>query len=111
MNQRICQDREQAAMAREKYGNLADHPAFSYTKANTPKVMTSDRAIARKYRELEGIHLVRRIQALDEQLSSSCCSYATSYRLMMMLRMRMRMNIRIIPPFRIFLSISTTPQR
>lgn len=62
MNQRIDRDREQAAAARRKYGDLAQNPAFSYMKANTRRDMTSDKAIARIYRQLEGICSVCRIK-------------------------------------------------
>ena len=48
-------DTEQAAAAGQKYGNLAEHPEFHYTKANVHRDMTSDRGIARAYRKLEGL--------------------------------------------------------
>lgn len=64
MNQRMDRDREQAAAARQKYGNLAENPAFSYTKANVRREMASDRAIARIYRKLEGFYSVRRSKLL-----------------------------------------------
>ena len=56
--QRQARDREQAAAARAKYANLADHPAFRYMKTNTRRDMTSDRAIARVFRTLEGLQEV-----------------------------------------------------
>jgi hypothetical protein len=55
MQERMVRDQDQATAAREKYGNLAEHPAFRYTKGNMRRDMTSDRAIARVYRRLEGL--------------------------------------------------------
>lgn len=55
MDKQMERDHEQATAARQKYGNLAEHPAFCYTKSNTHRDMTSDRAVARVYRKLEGI--------------------------------------------------------
>jgi hypothetical protein len=53
MDERMERDKEQADAARKKYGDLAQHPSFRYTKANRRRDMTSDRAIARVYRKLE----------------------------------------------------------
>ena len=41
MQKRMDRDQDQAAAAREKYGDLAEHSAFQYTKANTRRDMTS----------------------------------------------------------------------
>ena len=61
MHERMERDEKQADAAREKYGNLAEHAAFRYTKGNERRDMTSDRAIARVYRKLEQLPQVMRV--------------------------------------------------
>jgi hypothetical protein len=55
-------DRKHAQAARLKYGDLALHPDFKYKRSNIRKGMTSDRAIARVYRKLEGLEAARLAQ-------------------------------------------------
>ena len=70
MHKRIERDKEQADAAREKYGSLAEHAAFRYTKGNERREMTSDRSIARVYRKLEQLPQVR-----THALTGPCASH------------------------------------
>jgi len=56
--ERADRDHAQAQAARLKYGDLALHRDFKYTRSNIRKDMTSDQAIARVYHKLEGLEAV-----------------------------------------------------